>query len=386
MTQYAFTSESVAAGHPDKIADQISDAILDAILTNDPTARVACETYIKANTVLIGGEITTDTSYINIDTITRNTIRNIGYVHEYMGFNANSCIISSIINQQSPEIRDSINQSNNLLTQGAGDQGSIFGYATNETNIFMPAPITYAHRLIQRTSKLKKTGILPWLGLDAKSQITFIYNKRNIEGISAVVLSIQHTRNIKLTDVREAAMEEIIQPTLPKKWLSKYTKYFINPGGPFIIGGPIIDCGLTGRKIIVDTYGGMARHGGGSFSGKDPSKVDRSAAYGARYVAKNIIAAGLADCCEIQVSYAIGISNPISINIETFGTEKVSKKILMQLIKNFFDFSPYGLITTLNLLRPIYQQTSVHGHFGHKNFPWEKIDKATILRDAAGIQ
>lgn len=386
MTQYLFTSESVSAGHPDKIADQISDAVLDAILTKDLKARVACETYIKTNTVLIGGEITTNACCINIEEIARNTIRDIGYIHEDMGFNANSCTILSIINQQSLEIRNSINHNNNALTQKAGDQGLMFGYATNETNILMPAPITYAHRLIQRKSKLRKNRILPWLGLDAKSQITFSYNNGKIIGITAVVLSVQHTHDIKLTDVQEAVMEEIIKPVLPKKWLSKDTKFFINPGGNFIIGGPIIDCGLTGRKIIVDTYGGMARHGGGSFSGKDPSKVDRSAAYGARYAAKNIVAAGLADRCEIQISYAIGISKPISMSIETFGTEKISNITLMKLINNFFDFSPYGLIIMLDLLRPIYRATSIHGHFGHEHFPWEKIDKVEILRDAAGLK
>lgn len=388
MQKKLFTSESVSEGHPDKIADQISDAVLDSILQKDPEARVACETYIKTNTVLIGGEITThDKSRTNIEEVARNTIRNIGYIHEEMGFNANSCTISSIITQQSPEIKNSINKSNSMSKQqGAGDQGLIFGYATNETNIFMPAPITYAHRLIQRTSKLRKEGILPWLGLDAKSQITFAYNNNKIIGITAVVLSVQHARNVTLMEIKEAAMEEIIKPILPKKWLSKHTKIFINPGGSFIIGGPISDCGLTGRKIIVDTYGGMARHGGGSFSGKDPSKVDRSAAYGTRYAAKNIVASGLADKCEIQVSYAIGISKPISINIETFGTEKVPNIILTKLITNFFDFSPYGLIMMLDLLRPIYQETSVYGHFGKEHFPWEKIDKIDILRDAAGLK
>lgn len=385
MTQCLFTSESVSAGHPDKIADQISDAVLDSILTKDPKARVACETYIKTNTVLLGGEITTNTHCVDIEKIARDTIRDIGYIYENMGLNANSCIISSIINQQSPEIRNSINRDGNLLTQGAGDQGLMFGYATNETDILMPAPITYAHRLIKRKSKLRKKGILPWLGLDAKSQITFAYNNNKIMGITAVVLSVQHTHDIKLTDVQEAAMEEIIKPVLPKKWLSKHTKFFINPGGCFTIGSPISDCGLTGRKIIVDTYGGMARHGGGSFSGKDPSKVDRSAAYGARYVAKNIVAARLADRCEIQVSYAIGIPDPISINIETFGTEKISKQILIKLIQKFFDFRPYGLIIMLDLLRPIYRETSIHGHFGYKHFPWEKTDKVEILRDAAGL-
>lgn len=385
MTQYLFTSESVSAGHPDKIADQISDAILDSILIQDPKARVACETYIKTNIVLIGGEITT-TAQINIEEITRHTIRDIGYIHENMGFNANSCKISSIINQQSTEIQNSIKHNNNPLTQGAGDQGLMFGYATNETTVLMPAPITYAHHLIKKTSQLRKNGTLPWLGLDGKSQITFSYNNGKIIGITAVVLSIQHDRNMKLTDITEAAMEEIIKPVLPKKWLSKHTKFFINPGGCFIIGGPISDCGLTGRKIIVDTYGGMARHGGGSFSGKDPSKVDRSAAYGARYVAKNIVAAGLADRCEIQVSYAIGISHPISIGIETFGTGKISNEILMKLINNFFDFRPWGLITMLDLLKPIYRETATYGHFGYEHFPWERTDKAEILRESSGLK
>ncbi|URJ30784.1 methionine adenosyltransferase [Candidatus Blochmannia vicinus] len=384
MAQYLFTSESVSEGHPDKIADQISDAVLDSILAQDPRGRVACETFIKTGVVVMGGEITT-TAWVNMEEIARNTIRDIGYVRSDMGFDANSCMILSVINKQSSEIKHSIDHSN-VLKQGAGDQGLMFGYATNETNVLMPAPITYANLLIKRKSQMRKNGVLPWLGLDAKSQVTVAYEDGKIIGIAAVVLSIQHTRDIKLIDLQEAVMEEIIKPVLPKKWLSDNTKFFINPGGCFVVGGPISDCGLTGRKIIVDTYGGMARHGGGSFSGKDPSKVDRSAAYGARYVAKNIVAAGLADRCELQVSYAIGIPNPISISIETFGTEKTSHDILIKLINNFFDFRPYGLITMLDLLKPIYKDTAVYGHFGREHFPWEKIDKVELLREAAGLK
>lgn len=384
MVQYLFTSESVSEGHPDKIADQISDSILDSILEQDPVGRVACETYIKKNIVLIGGEITT-TASINIDKITRNTIADIGYTDSYTGFNANSCSILIIINQQSPEIQHSITHNTNKMKQGAGDQGSMFGYATNETDVFMPAPITYAHRLIEKQSQIRKSKILPWLGLDAKSQITFSYENGKITGITAVVLSIQHNSYIPLSNLKEAAMEEIIKPVLPKKWISNQTKFFINPGGYFITGGPISDCGLTGRKIIVDTYGGMARHGGGSFSGKDPSKMDRSAAYAARYAAKNIVAAGLADRCEIQLSYAIGIPNPIAINIDTFGTEKIFHSTLLQLINNVFDFTPYGLITMLDLLRPIYRNTAIYGHFGREQFPWEKTDKIELLKNLAGL-
>ncbi|URJ25318.1 methionine adenosyltransferase [Candidatus Blochmannia ocreatus (nom. nud.)] len=391
MTQYLFTSESVSEGHSDKIADQISDAILDAILAQDPRARVACETYVKAGLVLIGGEITT-TACVNIEEIARNTIRDIGYVNSDMVFNANACVILSVLNKQSAEIKYSINNDNcekNSICfskQAAGDQGCIFGYATNETTVLMPAPIIYAHKLIERNTQIRKNGILPWLGLDAKSQVTIAYENGKVLGISAVVMSIQHHCDISVKDVQEAAMEEIIKPVLPKQWLSSNTKIFINPGGRFIIGGPMSDCGLTGRKIIVDTYGGSARHGGGAFSGKDPSKMDRSAAYGARYAAKNIVAAGLADRCELQIVYAIGLSRPISISIETFGTEKVSCDTLMKLIDNFFDFSPYSLISMLDLLRPIYKDTAVYGHFGREHFSWEKIDKAGVLRDAVGLK
>lgn len=385
MTHSLFTSESVSAGHPDKIADQISDAILDAILEQDLKARVACETYIKTNTVIIGGEITT-TAIVNLENITRNTIRTIGYTHPNMGLNSDSCIILSLINKQSHEIQYSINRQANCIHQNAGDQGSVFGYATNETDVLMPAPIIYAHKLIKKQAQVRKNNHSFGLGLDAKSQITFAYDHNKIIGITTVVLSTQHDFNIKLRDLKEIVMEEIIKPVLPIKWLSNHTKFFINPGGNFIIGGPISDCGLTGRKIIVDTYGGAGKHGGGSFSGKDPSKIDRSAAYAARYAAKNIVAAGLADRCEIQISYVIGISNPISINIETFGTEKILHSTLIKLINNFFDFTPYGIIMMLNLLRPIYLKTAVYGHFGRENFPWEKIDKKELLREAAGFK
>ncbi|AKC60416.1 methionine adenosyltransferase [Blochmannia endosymbiont of Camponotus (Colobopsis) obliquus] len=385
MTENLFTSESVSEGHPDKIADQISDSILDAIIEQDPKSRVACETYIKTGIVLIGGEITTN-AHVNIEEITRNTIRNIGYIHADMGFDANSCTILNIISKQlSPDINRNTNH-NDPFQQSSGDQGSMFGYATNETNVLMPAPITYAHLLVARKSKVRKNGTLPWLRPDAKSQVTFIYKNNKIIGIKTVVLSIQHTQNISLSTLREAVMEEIIKPVLPTKWLSYKTKFFINPAGRFIIGGPIADCGLTGRKNIVDTYGGMARHGGGALSGKDPSKVDRSASYGARYIAKNIVAAGLADRCEIQISYAIGMTQPISINIETFGTEKISIKNLTILINKFFDLRPYGLITMLDLLKPIYLQTAAYGHFGREHFSWEKTDKAEILKDAAGLK
>lgn len=388
MIQNLFTSESVSAGHPDKIADQVSDAILDAILEQDRTARVACETYIKTNTIIVGGEIST-TATIQIDKIIRSTIHDIGYTHQSMGLNSKSCIINNLLNKQSAEIQYSIGIGHNLnknYIQKAGDQGSMFGYATNETEVFMPAPIIYAHKLIKKQFEVRTKNNSFGLGLDAKSQITFSYEDSKITGITAVVLSTQHNYNLKLSDLKEIAMEEIIKPVLPKKWLSKKTKFFINPGGSFIIGGPISDCGLTGRKIIVDTYGGMARHGGGSFSGKDPSKVDRSAAYAARYAAKNVVAAGLADRCEIHLSYVIGISNPIAINVNTFGTEKIMHSTLIKLINNFFDFTPYGMIKMLNLLQPIYRKTAVYGHFGQEHFPWENIDKIALLKDASGIK
>ncbi|BAC24462.1 metK [Wigglesworthia glossinidia endosymbiont of Glossina brevipalpis] len=384
MNQYLFTSESVSEGHPDKIADQISDTILDAILTQDKKARVACETYIKTGMVLVGGEVNSYAK-IDIEELIRNTIKDIGYINSNMGFDANSCAILNNISKQSKDIEKGLNQLDPYM-QGAGDQGIIFGYATNETETFMPAPITYANKLMIRQSEVRKKNILPWLRPDAKSQITFIYENKKIVGIDTVIISSQHSEEINLSDLREGIMEEIIQPILPKKWISNKTKYFINPTGRFVIGGPMGDCGLTGRKIIVDTYGGMARHGGGSFSGKDPSKVDRSAAYALRYVAKNIVASGLADRCEIQISYAIGVSNPISIFIETFGTQKISNKKLINLIHENFDLRPHGLIVMLDLLKPIYRETAVYGHFSKIHFPWEKIDKANILRDSSGIK
>ncbi|MFC3912259.1 methionine adenosyltransferase [Pseudaeromonas sharmana] len=380
-----FTSESVSEGHPDKIADQISDAVLDAILAQDTMARVACETFVKTGMVLVGGEITTS-AWVDIEELVRNTVREIGYVHSDMGFDANSCAVLSAIGKQSPDINQGVDRKD-PKELGAGDQGLMFGYATNETDVLMPAPITYAHRLVKRQSEVRKNGTLPWLRPDAKSQITFAYDSHGkIQGIDAVVLSTQHDEAIGYDDLVEAVREEIIKPVLPSEWLTRDTKYFINPTGRFVIGGPMGDCGLTGRKIIVDTYGGMARHGGGAFSGKDPSKVDRSAAYAARYVAKNIVAAGLADRCEIQVSYAIGVAEPTSISVETFGTGKLDESELIKLVRQFFDLRPYGLIEMLDLKRPIYQATAAYGHFGREEFPWEQTDKAALLRDAAGLK
>jgi S-adenosylmethionine synthetase len=383
MAKHLFTSESVSEGHPDKIADQISDAVLDAIIAQDPKARVACETYVKTGMVMVGGEVTTD-AWVDIEEITRKTVRDIGYINSDMGFDANSCAVLNTIGKQSPDINQGVDRSD-PLEQGAGDQGLMFGYANNETEELMPAPITYSHRLVKRQAEVRKSGTLPWLRPDAKSQITFAYDDGKIVGIDAVVLSTQHSEDIKQADLIEAVMETIIKPVLPEEWLTKETKFFINPTGRFVIGGPMGDCGLTGRKIIVDTYGGMARHGGGAFSGKDPSKVDRSAAYAARYVAKNIVAAGLADRCEIQVSYAIGIAEPTSISVETFGTGKVSEELLTKLVREHFELRPHGLIEMLDLKRPIYLQTAAYGHFGRAEFPWEATDKADILRDAAGL-
>ncbi|AQM20711.1 methionine adenosyltransferase [Vibrio anguillarum] len=384
MVKHLFTSESVSEGHPDKIADQISDAVLDAILEQDIKARVACETYVKTGMVMVGGEITTS-AWVDIEELTRQTVREIGYVNSEMGFDANSCAVLNTIGKQSPDINQGVDKAD-PKEQGAGDQGIMFGYATNETEILMPAPITYAHRLMQKQAEVRKNGTLSWLRPDAKSQVTFQYDQGKIVGIDAVVLSTQHCDSISTADLREGVMEEIIKPVLPAEWLSKETKFFINPTGRFVIGGPMGDCGLTGRKIIVDTYGGAARHGGGAFSGKDPSKVDRSAAYAARYVAKNIVAAGLADRCEIQLSYAIGIADPTSIMVETFGTEKVSQEIIIEAVRQHFDLRPYGLQEMLNLLQPIYKKTAAYGHFGREEFPWEATDKAAILRDFAGLK
>ena len=384
MSQYLFTSESVSEGHPDKIADQISDAVLDEIIKQDPKARVACETYVKTGMALVGGEITTS-AWVDIENLAREVICDIGYTSSEMGFDGRSCAVLNAIGKQSADINQGVDREN-PLNQGAGDQGIMFGYATNETDVFMPAAITYAHRLMERQAQVRKSGKLDWLRPDAKSQLTFKYEDHKIVGIDAVVLSTQHADTISQKDLHEGVMEEIIKPVLPAQWLSKDTKYFINPTGRFVIGGPMGDCGLTGRKIIVDTYGGAARHGGGAFSGKDPSKVDRSAAYAARYVAKNIVAAGLADRCEIQLSYAIGVAEPTSIMIETFGTGKVANELLVNLVREFFDLRPYGLIKMLDLIQPIYRQTAAYGHFGREQFPWEKIDRAADLRAAAGLK
>ncbi|VTX89904.1 methionine adenosyltransferase [uncultured Aggregatibacter sp.] len=384
MSQYLFTSESVSEGHPDKIADQISDAVLDEIIKQDPKARVACETYVKTGMALVGGEITTS-AWVDIENLAREVICDIGYTSSEMGFDGRSCAVLNAIGKQSADINQGVDRES-PLDQGAGDQGIMFGYATNETDVFMPAAITYAHRLMERQAQVRKSGKLDWLRPDAKSQLTFKYEDHKIVGIDAVVLSTQHAETISQKDLHEGVMEEIIKPVLPAHWLSKDTKYFINPTGRFVIGGPMGDCGLTGRKIIVDTYGGAARHGGGAFSGKDPSKVDRSAAYAARYVAKNIVAAGLADRCEIQLSYAIGVAEPTSIMIETFGTGKVANELLVNLVREFFDLRPYGLIKMLDLIQPIYRQTAAYGHFGREQFPWEKIDRAADLRAAAGLK
>jgi len=380
-----FTSESVSEGHPDKVADQISDAILDEILRQDPNARVACETLIKTGAAVVAGEITTS-AWVDLESVVRKTITDIGYNSSDVGFDGETCAVMSLIGKQSTDIAMGVDRET-PEDQGAGDQGLMFGYASNETDVLMPAPITYAHRLVQRQAEVRKNGTLPWLRPDAKSQITFIYEDGKPVGIDAVVLSTQHNPEVSLKDLQEAVMEVIIQPTLPAEWLTKDTAFHINPTGQFVIGGPVGDAGLTGRKIIVDTYGGMARHGGGAFSGKDPSKVDRSAAYAGRYVAKNIVAAGLADRCEIQVSYAIGVAQPTSISIETFGTGKIAEDKLEALVREHFDLRPVGLVKMLDLIRPIYLKTAAYGHFGREEpeFTWERTDLADTLRDAAGI-
>jgi S-adenosylmethionine synthetase len=378
-----FTSESVAEGHPDKIADQISDAILDAILEQDPHARVACETLVKTGMVLVGGEITTK-AWVDVETIARNVIKDIGYNSSDMGFDWESCAVLSAIGKQSADIAQGVdNQQTKIL--GAGDQGMMFGYASRETDVLMPAPIAYAHRLMEQHAKLRKNGERPWLRPDGKCQLTLRYDNGKPVAVDTVVFSTQHAANIAQADLIKAVREHIIAPVLPAHWLSTATRFFINPTGRFVIGGPLGDCGLTGRKIIVDTYGGMARHGGGCFSGKDPSKVDRSAAYAARHVAKNIVAAEIADKCEIQVSYAIGIHEPTSIHVETFGTGKISNRDIIRLIQEHFDLTPQGIIDNLRLLRPIYRQTSAYGHFGRPQFPWEQLDKVPALQKAVSV-
>ena len=383
MSEYTlFTSESVSEGHPDKMADQISDAVLDAIFQSDPYARVAVETLVKTGMAVIAGEVRTNT-YVDLEDIVRNVILDIGYDSSDVGFDGASCAVLNAIGKQSADIAMGVDQANNK-DLGAGDQGLMFGYATDETDTLMPAPIYYAHRLVERQAHLRKHKILPWLRPDAKSQITLRYENKQPIAIDAVVLSTQHDPDIHQADIREAVMEEIIKPVLPHHWLHAGTQYHINPTGQFIIGGPVGDCGLTGRKIIVDTYGGMARHGGGAFSGKDPTKVDRSAAYAGRYVAKNIVAAGLADRCEIQISYAIGVAEPTSIAINTFGTGKLPDPTIATLVRQHFDLRPQGLIDMLNLRRPIYQPTAAYGHFGreHPDFTWEQTDKAAALKAA----
>ncbi len=386
--EHIFTSESVSEGHPDKMADQVSDAILDAILAEDRHARVACETLFKTGLAMIAGEITT-TSHPDYESVIRQTIREIGYTHSEMGFDAETCAVLVAIGRQSPDINQGVDRER-PEDQGAGDQGLMFGYATNETDVLMPAPITYAHRLVQRHAELRKNDVLTWLRPDAKSQVSFHYRDGRPVAIDAVVLSTQHAPDIDQKELHEAVMEHIIKPVLPSEWLTSDTKYHINPTGAFVIGGPMGDAGLTGRKIIVDTYGGAARHGGGAFSGKDPSKVDRSAAYAARYVAKNIVAAGLAERCEIQVSYAIGVAEPTSIMVETFGTGKVGNERITELVREHFDLRPYGITRMLDLLdaeKIQYRKTAAYGHFGREDqgFSWEKTDRAEALKAAAGI-
>jgi S-adenosylmethionine synthetase len=383
MSDYSiFTSESVSEGHPDKMADQISDAILDTILKDDPNSRVAVETLVKTGMVVVAGEVRTST-YVDLEDLIRDVILDIGYNSSDVGFDGASCAVLNAIGKQSSDIAMGVDEAENK-DMGAGDQGLMFGYATNETDVLMPAPIYYSHRLVEKQAELRKNGTHAWSRPDAKSQVTLRYENGKPVAVDAVVLSTQHAPDVSQELIKEAVLEEIIKPVLPAEWLHAGTQYHINPTGQFIIGGPVGDCGLTGRKIIVDTYGGMARHGGGAFSGKDPSKVDRSAAYAGRYVAKNIVAAGLADRCEIQVSYAIGVAEPTSISINTFGTGKVSDEKIVELVREHFDLRPRGLIEMLDLLRPIYRPTAAYGHFGREdaNFTWEQTDKADALKAA----
>ena len=389
MGEYLFTSESVSEGHPDKVADQISDAILDAILAQDPTARVAAETLVNTGLAVLAGEVTT-TAVVDYIKVARQTITDIGYNSSELGFDANGCAVLVGYDQQSPDIAQGVNEGEGLdLDQGAGDQGLMFGYACDETDTLMPFAIYYSHRLMQRQSELRKNGTLPWLRPDAKAQLTVVYDEETgqVKRIDTVVLSTQHNPEVDYDTLRTAVIEQIIKPVLPADMLTEQTKYLVNPTGRFVIGGPQGDCGLTGRKIIVDTYGGAAPHGGGAFSGKDPSKVDRSAAYACRYVAKNIVAAGLAKQCQIQVSYAIGVAEPTSISVHTFGTGAVSEAKLTELVRAHFDLRPKGIVQMLDLLRPIYRKSAAYGHFGREEdeFTWEKTDKAAALRAAAGL-
>ncbi|MYB89148.1 MAG: methionine adenosyltransferase [Proteobacteria bacterium] len=379
-----FTSESVSEGHPDKMADQISDAVLDALLEQDPGARVACETLVKTGMVVLAGEVTT-TAHTDLESVVRRTVNEIGYDHTRIGFDGHTCAVINALGKQSPDIARGVDRESKEA-QGAGDQGMMFGYACNETDVLMPAPITYAHRLVQQQSAIRRAGQLPWLRPDAKSQVTFVYEDGTPSRIDAVVLSTQHDPEVSQEDLHEAVRELILQPVLPEKWLTADTKVHINPTGRFETGGPVGDCGLTGRKIIVDTYGGMARHGGGAFSGKDPSKVDRSAAYAGRYVAKNVVAAGLAERCEIQISYAIGVAQPTSVSIDTFGTGIVTDDRIEAIVRDMFDLSPYGILSMLDLLHPIYQATASYGHFGRNedSFRWERTDRVDELKERAG--
>ncbi|MEN8256567.1 MAG: methionine adenosyltransferase [Thermodesulfobacteriota bacterium] len=388
MSNFLFTSESVSEGHPDKVADQISDAILDGILAEDKTSRVACETLVNTGMVVIAGEITT-AAWVDMPQIVRDTIKEIGYNSSEMGFDSQSCAVLTSIDKQSADIAQGVDEGTGVdLDQGAGDQGLMFGYARDETDVLMPMPITLAHKLVKRQSEIRKSGRLPWLRPDAKSQVTIQYEGNKPIRIEAVVLSSQHSPDVNYDDLKEGIMEEILKPVLPADMVDGNTKYFINPTGRFVIGGPVGDCGVTGRKIIVDTYGGMGSHGGGAFSGKDPSKVDRSSSYMGRYVAKNIVAAGLAREVEVQIAYAIGISKPVSININTFGSGHISDGKIKVLVENHFDLRPKAIIEQLDLLRPIYKRTAAYGHFGrqHDDFTWERTDKATELRDAAGLK
>jgi len=380
MSHYLFTSESVSEGHPDKIADQISDAVLDAIIAQDKHARVACETLIKTGMVVLAGEVTTS-AWVDLEDLVRKTVVEIGYNSSDIGFDGSTCGVFNAIGKQSSDIAQGVDREEKRK-QGAGDQGLMFGYACDETPTLMPAPIMYAHRLVERQAQVRRDGVLPWLRPDAKSQVTFRYEDDKITGIDAVVLSTQHDPDISQKDLQEAVRELIIDKVLPAEWIDRNTKFHINPTGKFVIGGPVGDCGLTGRKIIVDTYGGSAHHGGGAFSGKDPSKVDRSAAYAGRYVAKNIVAAGLAKRCEIQVSYAIGVADPTSVMVNTFGTGTIPDEEIVKRVLSVFDLTPYGIIEMLDLIRPIYRQTAAYGHFGRElpDFTWEKTDRAAVLK------
>ena len=384
---FLFTSESVSEGHPDKIADQISDAVLDALIMGDPVSRVACETMINTGMIVLSGEITSN-SVIDYVDIVRSTVRDIGYTSSSMGFDADTCAVVVSLDKQSADIAQGVNEGQGLdLDQGAGDQGLMFGYACNETEVLMPFAITYAHRLVMKQAAVRKSGKLAWLRPDAKSQVTVLYEDGAPKSIDAVVLSTQHDPDIEHKELSEAVIEEIIKPTLPENMITDKTRYLVNPTGRFVIGGPVGDCGLTGRKIIVDTYGGSAHHGGGAFSGKDPSKVDRSAAYAGRYVAKNIVAAGLADKCEVQLAYAIGVAEPVSLMVNTYGTGKLDEENIAALVREHFDLRPKAIIQTLDLLRPMYKQSAAYGHFGRNDveFPWEKTDKAVALKEAAGL-